>query len=283
MAPRPASRRPRRPRRRRLLHHPAVGGPADPARRRGKGGRREALRAQRLWARRAGVRRHGSSRDRKFPFPLTIPGPSTDSPQKEDVLNHVKAINLPYTSIDVGWWYQNTLPSLPSGKIDYAVKFPLSTIYATGDLPTSLTDLRDIGLYVARILADPRTLDASVFVHNEVRTQEQILSLLERLADEKVPRTYRSAEDLRAAVAEAQAAYDADPSWARLLGVAVLQYPYSVWVRGDNLPASAAALGYLDGKELYPDLEDQLIKYDDYVAEVVAGNGKAPYANRTFG
>ncbi|KAH6893389.1 hypothetical protein B0T10DRAFT_546635 [Thelonectria olida] len=200
---------------------------------------------------------------------------------KEDVLNHIKEINLPYTIIDVGWWYQNTLPRLPSGKIDYAVKFPLDKVYGDGNLPTAVTDLRDIGTYVARIIADPRTLNAAVFAYNEIQTQEQILSLLESLSGESVPREYLSIPDLEAAIATAQATYDQDRSWMKLLGVAILQYPNSTFVRGDNLPGPAAKLGYMSGKELYPDV--QVTKYADYVAEVVAGKGKAVYANRTFG
>ncbi|KAH7144397.1 hypothetical protein B0J13DRAFT_555122 [Dactylonectria estremocensis] len=201
---------------------------------------------------------------------------------KEATLNHVKKIYLPYTVIDVGWWYQSSLPRLPSGKIDYAIRFPVANMYGDGNLPSALTDLRDIGKYVARIISDPRTLNKSVFVHNETWTQEQIFTLLEKASGEKVPRDYLSRADIETSIKVARKAYyEQEQSVANLLGLAVMQYPHSVWLRGDNLPESAEYLGYLNGKELYPDVET--IKYEDYVAEVLAGNGKAPYAGRVFG
>ncbi|KAF7551229.1 hypothetical protein G7Z17_g5151 [Cylindrodendrum hubeiense] len=201
---------------------------------------------------------------------------------KEDVLNHIKKICLPYTVIDVGWWYQSTLPRLPSGKIDYALKFPMNNVIGDGNYTTALTDLRDVGKYVARIIADPRTLNSSVFVYNEIWTQEQIFTLLEKGSGEKVARNYLSKTEVEASVEAARKAYyDVDRSFANLLGLAVVQYPNSIWLRGDNLPERAKYLGYLSGKELYPDVEH--VKFEEYVAEVLAGKGKAPYANRIFG
>ncbi|KAH7000339.1 hypothetical protein EDB80DRAFT_109974 [Ilyonectria destructans] len=199
---------------------------------------------------------------------------------KEDVLNHIKKIYLPYTVIDVGWWYQGSLPRLPSGKIDYAVTFPMPNMYGDGNLPSALTDLRDVGKYVARIIADPRTLNKSVFVYNEIWTQEQIFTLLEKGSGEKIPREYLSKEEVEATIEAANKRYYNEESLPNLLGLAVVQYANSVWLRGDNLPESAEYLGYLSGKELYPDVET--IKFEQYVAEVLAGNGKATYANRTF-
>ncbi|KAH8679129.1 hypothetical protein BGZ61DRAFT_425721 [Ilyonectria robusta] len=200
---------------------------------------------------------------------------------KEDVLNHIKKIYLPYTVIDVGWWYQSTLPRLPSGKIDYALTFPMANMYGDGNFPSALTDLRDVGKYVARIIADPRTLNKSVFVYNEVWTQEQIFTLLEKASGEKIPREYLSKEEIEATIAAASKKfYNEEWSLPNLLGLVVVQYANSVWLRGDNVPESAEYLGYLSGKELYPDVET--IKFEQYVAEVLAGNGKATYANRTF-
>lgn len=93
--------------------------------------------------------------------------------QKEDVLNHIKNIFLPYTVIDVGWWYQVNLPRLPSGRIDYVAMETTDGIAGDGDVPFALTDLRDVGRYVARIIADPRTLNRMVFAYNEVFTHSQ--------------------------------------------------------------------------------------------------------------
>ena len=55
---------------------------------------------------------------------------------------------------------------------------------------SAMIDNANIGKYVARIIADPQTLNKYVFVHDEVWTQNQIFDLLEHLADEKLPRQH---------------------------------------------------------------------------------------------
>jgi len=55
-----------------------------------------------------------------------------------------------------------------------------------------MIDNANIGKFVARIIADPQTLNRYVFVHDEVWTQTQIFDLLERLAGEKLPRQHVS-------------------------------------------------------------------------------------------
>jgi hypothetical protein len=105
-------------------------------------------------------------------------------------LDFIKKIYLPFTVIDIGWWYQISLPYLPSGKIDDAIALPVQDIFGKGDAPIALTDKRDIGKYVARAITDPRTLNKSVFAHNEIWTQNQVFDLLEKLSGETVNRTY---------------------------------------------------------------------------------------------
>ncbi|KAF4981102.1 hypothetical protein FDECE_17748 [Fusarium decemcellulare] len=200
---------------------------------------------------------------------------------KQTVLHHVQKIYLPYTVIDVGWWYQSSNPRLPSGKIDYALKFPVSHLAGDGNLPSALTDLRDIGRYVERIITDPRTLNKSVFVYNEVLTQEQIFSKLEQVSGEKIPRAYLTKENILQGEDAARARYEQDPSVPNLLGLSTAQYFNSIWLRGDNLPESASYLGYLDGKELYPDFK--FVSYSEYAKELVAGKAKGVYMDRVFG
>lgn len=55
----------------------------------------------------------------------------------------------------------------------------------------------------------------------------------------------------------------------------VNQYWYSMGVRGDNTPEYARYLGYLDGKELYPDFEP--ISFEIYCQELLDGKGTGPY------
>lgn len=94
--------------------------------------------------------------------------------------------------IDVGWWYQGSLPRLPSGRIDYATTMPVGFIAGDGNTPFAITDLRDVGRYTTRIIADDRTLNKMVFAYSEVRSQNQIFSLIEKLSNETVERVHVS-------------------------------------------------------------------------------------------
>lgn len=106
--------------------------------------------------------------------------------------NHIKRLWLPYTFIDVGWWYQLAFPRLPSGRIDYAVLNATNEIIRGGTFPSAITDLRNIGRYVAKIIADERTLNRMVFAYDTLMTQNQIYDLLEELSKEKIDRNYVS-------------------------------------------------------------------------------------------
>lgn len=63
-------------------------------------------------------------------------------------------------------------------------------IAGDGNVLFALTDVRDIGSYVARIITDSRTLNRMVLAYNEVLSQNQIYDLLERLSGEKLERKY---------------------------------------------------------------------------------------------
>ena len=81
-------------------------------------------------------------------------------------------------------------PRLESGRADYAMTTANNEIVGDGTTPTAITDLRDVGRYMARIILDDRTLNKMVFAYNSVVTQNQIYDLLEELSEEKVVRNY---------------------------------------------------------------------------------------------
>lgn len=191
---------------------------------------------------------------------------------KEDVYNHIKRIHLPYTIIDVGWWYQIGYPRLPSGKIDY-VAMDVPTLIGDGTVPSALTDLRDIGRYVAKIVADERTLNKYVLAYDEVWTPNQVVEELERLSGETIPRKYLSEQMLRERIETAAKLYETDLSQAFLKASA--EYMLSWGVYGDNTPENAKYLGYLTSKELYPDF--QPISFINYLQEVLDGKAKPVY------
>ncbi|KAJ4320122.1 hypothetical protein N0V84_006009 [Fusarium piperis] len=196
---------------------------------------------------------------------------------KERVINHIKKIYLPYTVIDVGMWYQIAIPRLPSGKIDYALTYSSDQVAEDGERASSVTDLRDIGKYVARIITDERTLNQYVFAYNEVWTQNQIWDHLEKISGEKIPRTSVSSEEIKATIVDRQTKYnEGAKSYQDLLGFVVPQYFYSEWHREDNLPERAKYLGYLTTKDLYPDFE--YIKFETFFDELIKGSGVPVYA-----
>lgn len=55
-------------------------------------------------------------------------------------------------------------------------------------------------------------------------------------------------------------------------------YMYSWGVRGDNTPEYAKYLGYLDVKDLYPNLKG--ISYETFLKEILDGKMKKPYEDR---
>jgi hypothetical protein len=60
------------------------------------------------------------------------------------------------------------------------------------------------------------------------------------------------------------------------MGLYVAEYRLSWGIRGDNTPEYARYLGYLDGKELYPDFE--FTPFESYVGELLEGKAERPYA-----
>ncbi|KAL7763912.1 hypothetical protein ACKLNR_007270 [Fusarium oxysporum f. sp. zingiberi] len=193
---------------------------------------------------------------------------------KEDVLNHIKKIHQPFTVIDVGWWYQVNLPKLPSGRIDYAAMETADGIAGDGNVPFALTDVRDIGRYVAQIITDSRTLNRMVFAYNEIWTQNQIYDLLEKLSGERLDRKYVPAEAIEASIAKIESTAPS-PDSVEFITLAQYQYWYSCCIRGDNTPEYATFLGYLNTQELYPHFERRGFK--PYVQEVLDGNGERVY------
>ncbi|BDD59645.1 hypothetical protein MPDQ_001772 [Monascus purpureus] len=200
--------------------------------------------------------------------------------EKETVYNHVKQLHLPYTIIDVGWWYQISYPRLPSGKVDYAMNTTNDEIVGEGNTLTALTDLRDIGRYVAKIIVDDRTLNKMVFAYNVVMTQNEIYSLLEEISGEKIERHYIPPEAIYHRVLAARQSSETYPfDSIKFIPRYIAEYQLSWGIRGDNNPEYAKYLGYITCKELYPDFEPTDIR--EYLESVVQGTAKGIYTDRT--
>ncbi|GME48262.1 Isoflavone reductase family protein [Neofusicoccum parvum] len=198
---------------------------------------------------------------------------------KEQVQQHVHKIALPFTVVDVGAWYQSSFPTLPSGRVDYAAPVkPNTTVYGDGEAPNLLTDLRDIGRFVARIIDDVRTLNKSVVVWGEVLTENEIFAATEEMSGEKIERDHLSADDLVAGIERYKQLSSAEPeNLAHLLQLVRYEYFYSMHCRRDNTREYAEYLGYLDARKLYPDFQPR--EFREFVTELLAGKAKKPYSD----
>ena len=115
----------------------------------------------------------------------------------------IKSLGLGHTFIDVGWWMQLYLPlplRSPASTSAGALKMSRH-VYGAGGSRTLLTNLDHIGAYVARIVADPRTLGRAVQVWEDERTQ-----LDGREIGERVSGDGDALEALRVSVSPSRAA-----------------------------------------------------------------------------
>ncbi|GME50028.1 uncharacterized protein LTHEOB_4724 [Neofusicoccum parvum] len=228
-------------------------------------------------AKKAGVKRFVPS------FYATVSPPSgiiSIRDQKEEVLCHIKKLGLGYTVVDIGWWSHGFIPFVPSGRTDYArIETPpgTNTLPGTGDVPTAVTEVSDVGRFVARIVVDPRTLNKMVFMYGDVVTPNQVFDLMERLSGEKVERRYVHEAELLSLLSKAREAIaDGSDDPYAMMNVEVLQYVHSWGIEGHNTPEWAEYLGYLNGKELYPDLKGTSL--EEFFKLLLDGKAKRLYS-----
>ena len=58
------------------------------------------------------------------------------------------------------------------------------------NMKTAVTDLHNIGLYVAKIITHDRTVKKFVLCYGELLSQEEIFAKMEELSGEKIERKY---------------------------------------------------------------------------------------------
>lgn len=174
------------------------------------------------------------------------------------------------------------MPRLQSGKLDSITKFNRLDIAGEGNVPSAITDKRDVGKYVAQVIQDDRTVNERVMAYSEVWTPNQICDLFDELSGEKTVRNYVSEEALEKRIVDANNRLQANPSdpnanWTKINA----QMQMSMEVCGHNTPDNAKALGYLLGKELYPNLNFH--SFRAFAQEILDGKGVPLYeSNERF-
>lgn len=108
---------------------------------------------------------------------------------KEEVNDHIFQHRLGFTIIDIGFWYQASIPRVPSGKFDSAIVMPINDVYADGVTPNMLIDVRDVGKITAQIIKDQRTLNRRVIAYGEVLSQNVIHEIIEDKTKERLELT----------------------------------------------------------------------------------------------
>jgi uncharacterized protein YbjT (DUF2867 family) len=204
---------------------------------------------------------------------------------KEAAYNHILQLKLGYTIIDVGFWHQASIPRVPSSKVDYAL-FPgtaeMSTkLIGDGNAKNLLTDLRDVGRLVARIVKDPRTLNKKVVTWSDELSQNEIFEVVEKLSGETIERTYVPNDEVMKEIVEARepfAGTQPETLAAETIRLWGAEYTLSKYVREDNTLGNAKYLGYLDARELYSNF--QPMKFEDAAKEAVNGKAVKLYEGR---
>ena len=102
--------------------------------------------------------------------------------KKLAVRDFIKDIQVPYTFVDVGWWMQLSLP-MPE-RSSGLMKERMNILYGEGNNRTLVTDLNHIGTYMARIIADHRTVNHAVIIWEEEVTQLEALEVGYRYSGE---------------------------------------------------------------------------------------------------
>ncbi|KAF2027043.1 NAD(P)-binding protein [Setomelanomma holmii] len=204
--------------------------------------------------------------------------------RKEAAYNDILKLKLGYTIIDVGTWHQFAYPRIPSERLDYsflAIGPQKAHVYGDGTAKILLTDLRDIGRFVARVVRDPRTLDKKVFTWSDELSQLECFSIVEKLTGETIERTQVPLSDIVDAVRRAREVDAVEKPQTLDATAQELQwqeYLLSKYVREDNTRENALYLGYLDAKELYPDFVP--ISFEDTIKEALDGNAVKLYEGR---
>jgi hypothetical protein len=101
----------------------------------------------------------------------------------------VKSLALPYTIIDIGWWFQLTLPT---SFYDVGYGELPGTIPGDGKVLSAFTDARDVGKFVVKVIADHRTINKSVFCYSEMMSMNQVYDVLDNVSGRKFDRNYVS-------------------------------------------------------------------------------------------
>ncbi|RPD53606.1 NAD(P)-binding protein [Lentinus tigrinus ALCF2SS1-6] len=187
---------------------------------------------------------------------------------KLEIREYLRDLGVGYTFIDVGWWMQLFLPLPLRSTVGPQVEAMTWRIHGAGENRNLLTDLHNIGTWTAKIIADPRTLNKTVIIWEDEVKEKDAHEIGARVSGDE-DRLREKRIQMRVPVQDSMCLT------ARSLN---LLCPMCIGVRGgyqeanrgrqrgvcagpkrfpgdqENTLENAKRLGYLDARELCPDL-----------------------------
>ncbi|TRM70572.1 hypothetical protein BD626DRAFT_30637 [Schizophyllum amplum] len=195
--------------------------------------------------------------------------------QKLAIREYIKKSGLGYTFVEVGYWMQMVLP-WPAQLTGFLADMTREVV-GTGDVPLALTNLSHIGDYVARVIKDDRTLNQTVFIWEDEKTQNQGWAHTERRLGSDFVQQKKKVIPEAEFMKQLEAARTAPIE--QIVMRYVEEYRYSLYIRGDNTAAKAKAAGALDFKELYPDVKAPT--FEEFM-DAFYESPRVPYADGFF-
>ncbi|KAJ5018831.1 Isoflavone reductase-like protein TP7 [Colletotrichum sp. SAR 10_99] len=215
-----------------------------------------------------------------FAMALDPKGISSVQSMKEKVYKELESCEIPYTIIDVGWWYNGFIPEVPSGKTDHAIALPdflRNLIPGDGNMKTYVIDNEDVGKFVARIIVDPRTVNKRVMAAGASMSFNEMFTIAEELTGDLVTRKHVPAEELKSMIVGAASQLQSDSNkYLLLVGKLWLEYYYSSFIDGDNSPEGVKHFGYIVAGDLYPDFKPTTFR--DFFQETLDGKRRILYS-----
>jgi hypothetical protein len=109
---------------------------------------------------------------------------------KEAVHDHIFRHRLGFTIIDVGFWYQASIPRVPSGRFDRAIFMPNNDVVNGGEVPNMLIDARDVGRITVELIKRKDTLNKKIIAYGELMSQNEIHQMIEARTGERLALTH---------------------------------------------------------------------------------------------
>jgi uncharacterized protein YbjT (DUF2867 family) len=109
---------------------------------------------------------------------------------KEAVHDHIFRHHLGFTIIDVGFWYQASIPKVPSGRFDSAIFMPNNDVVNGGETPNMLIDARDVGKITVELIKRKDTLNKRIIAYGELISQNEIHQMIEAETGERLVLTH---------------------------------------------------------------------------------------------